>query len=137
MGIDKELISAYQETEYRVRNPSFCIRIGALHPELDSWLICRGYSTWAYITAWNPGSRRLSKEENNRRQAELQADLKSGGWQSFAGAGVHPKGGWEAEESFWIPGISLDAALSLAKKFGQNALVFGEINQAANLIWSR
>ena len=136
MGIDKELISAYEETEYRVLDPAFCIQIGAFHPHLDQWLSARSFETWAYITAWNPGSKRITKKENNRRQEELKAELENRGMIFYPGLGEHPTGRWEAEESLWIPGCSLDLGLLLARKFDQNAIVYGKVGEIAQLIWN-
>ena len=63
-----ELAEAYARTLYRVDFPfgSFTIRIGEVGP---------GAHPWAFLTACNPGSVRLSNEENARRTAALSEAL--------------------------------------------------------------
>lgn len=132
MGIDEGLISAYLRTRYVVWAPRFTIRIGERHPGLDAWL---GGKSWAFITAWNPGSQPLPEEENRRRQSELEDVLREGMWKYYPGAGVPEEEGWPAEESFLVAGISLSEALELGKRFGQNAVLWGESGQAAQIFF--
>lgn len=135
MGIDKELHSAYQRTRYEVREPHFSIREGALHPELDRWLMDLGYAEWAFITAWNPGSRPLPRLKNEKRQSDLARRVQEGGWISFPAAGIPEVDGWEAEESLFIAGIPLEDAIRLGRKYGQNAILWGGIRGTAKFFY--
>lgn len=135
MGIDEGLISAYLRTRYEVWAPRFTIMAGALHPGLDDWLGASGFSNWAFITAWNPGSQLLPEGENRCRQRELEKDLSVGGWPYFQGAGESGDGNWPAEESFLVAGIPLEKALALGNRFGQNAILWGVSGHAAQIFF--
>lgn len=132
MGIDEGLISAYLRTRYEVWTPRYTILIGERHPGLDALL---GGQSWAFITAWNPGSQPLPEEENRRRQSRLEDALREGKWGYFQGAGVPEEGGWQAEESFLVAGISLEDALGLGKRFGQHAILWGLPGHAAQIFF--
>ena len=76
--------------------------------------------TLAFITAENPLGKSTSPEENNRRNAELQGDLKGYGYNKI-------KGFFEgnAEHSFFVVNISLDYLIKLSRKYEQQAFIFG------------
>ena len=42
---------------------------------------------------------------------------------------------WEPEPGFFILNMREDIAISLAKSFGQYAILTGEIGQPARLVW--
>ena len=126
----------YERTTYRVTGvtPAIDIRIGAHCPPLDQLLNQYGARTWAFITAWNPGSTKLGSEENRRRQNALEAEAKQAGYIIYRGAGVPNAAGWEPEESILILGIYREDAVKLGGKFEQLAVVVGEQGRAAELI---
>ncbi len=95
-----------------------------------------GSRTWAYVTAYNPASVLLDPEENQRRQRELETDLTRRGRHYYRGQGLGTHGDWPAEQSVLILDLGRDEALELAEKYGQAALVFGELGQAAELLWT-
>jgi Protein of unknown function (DUF3293) len=126
-----ELEAAYLSTDYEVENfPSgtFTIRIGESNAELAGL-------DWAFVTACNPGSVRLSDEENSRRMAELEGVVRNRGWCYYRGHGVGRDGQWPPEPSFLIVGISEADAVELARRFGQNAIVAGRPGEPAQLVW--
>lgn len=126
------LIKEYTQTLYNVngfRNP---IIIGKVSDELDSYLLQNGVRFWAYITAHNPMSEELSKEENENRNSKLNKDIKN--YKILEGIGVNPDSGWIGEKSFLILGISKNNATKLAKKYGQKAIVYGEVGTPATLL---
>jgi Protein of unknown function (DUF3293) len=125
------LEAAYRATDYRVEdapNGPFVIRIGEECPELTGL-------EWAFVTACNPGSVRLSEEDNNRRMGELEAAVRKGGWRYYHGHGVGRDGRWPPEPSLLIVGIREADAVELARWFGQNAIVVGEAGGEARLVW--
>jgi uncharacterized membrane protein YccC len=134
---ERELLEAYRKTEYRVEGPQgpFCICVDQRCPELEQVLGDAGATSWAYVTAYNPGSRPLSAEENARRQTELEVDVAALGLTFHRGAGAAPDGSWPAEPSVLILGIGRDAAVALARKYGQLALLFAAAGQPAQLLW--
>lgn len=81
------------------------LRVGQGCRELDDLLTDHGVSTWAYVTAFNPGSRRLRDEENAVRRHKLESVIASLGVVSYAGEGVADDGEWPPEPSLLILGV--------------------------------
>lgn len=127
----------YLRTTYRVTevDPAIDIRIGQPSPQLDALLDKHAARCWAFITAWNPGSKKLDAIENQRRQAALEAEVKQGGYVFYRGAGVPDEKGWEQEESLLIVGVEREIAVKLGKKYGQAAIVIGKVGALAELIF--
>jgi hypothetical protein len=127
---------AYHRTTYRVfeGDSEIDIRIGGAPPALDRLLANRGAATWAFVTAWNPGSNELPSAENRARQRELTDTVERHGWPALPGVGIGDDGAWPAEESLLVLGIPRDRALALARRFGQAAIVFGERGGVAELV---
>jgi hypothetical protein len=88
---------------------------------------------YAIITAHNPYSQKLSKEENDQRHEQLEKILQERGFEHHLSTGESPDGSW-IEEGFIIFDISLDDALTIGKRFEQHAIVYGQGNRAA-LAW--
>ena len=172
----------YLRTTYRVSGvtPAIDIRVGEPCPPLDALLDKHAARSWAFITAWNPGSKKLEADENHRRQAALKAEVKQDGYVFYRGAGIpddqveqssgetdpdtlHRVGrspartcagtlfetpahsfhvprssldSWEPEESILILGIDSEDAVKLGKKYAQAAIVFGERNGLAQLVFN-
>jgi hypothetical protein len=125
------LDAAYRATDYRVEDAPggpFVVRIGDVCAEVDG--------EWAFVTACNPGSVRLSDDENGRRMADLEAQVRKRGWRYHHGHGVGRDGNWPPEPSLLVVGIAETEALELAERFGQNAIVVGRGGEAARLAWT-
>ena len=127
----------YLRTAYRVTGvtPAIDIRIGEPCPPLDALLDKHATRNWAFITAWNPGSKKLDAGENQRRQATLEAEVKQDGYVFYRGAGVPDEKDWDPEESIFIMAIGKEAAVRLGRKFGQAAIVVGDRSAPAQLIF--
>ena len=125
------LITAYNEAEYRVNGFSEPIYIGQNATDADKVLSKNNLTEWAYITAY-PMSCSLEEEENIRRNSELRKVVND--YIVIEGEGQDKQKEWPAEKSFFIAGISLDNAKSLAVTFGQRAIVYGQLEQPARLI---
>jgi hypothetical protein len=121
-----ELITAYNNTEYKVFNPPMVIKIGIENHELNNFVSSFNKKTWAYITAFNPFSKSLSKEENLKRHEELKVKIAS--YKFFEGEGVGEDKTWEPETSYLVVGISHEEAIAIGNFFEQNAIVIGDIN---------
>ena len=132
-----ELKQAYLNTNYTINKNSIFKEDLTLHinkvtnlknalPELKEW---------AFITAWNPNSNQLSKQENEQRNACLLDDIKSRGYISHFGRGISEDGKW-SEDSFFIENISKEETFFYALKYEQCAFVYGMINQVSELIWT-
>lgn len=129
---------AYEATAYRVDvgpRGGFVIRVGARCAEVDSLLAATGADTWAFITACNPRSVRLSDAENAARMARLERLVRQRGLEAHAGAGVGADAEWPAEPSLLVVGIAEGEAVALARAFDQHALVVGRSGEPARLVW--
>jgi hypothetical protein len=130
------LDTAYRKTSYFADTPAgrLRIRIGEAHPVLDTLLAARGHRHWAYVTAHNPGSERLTADENRTRHARLEADVSARGYEVFPGEGVGDDGEWPAETSLLILGMARDEATALGHAYAQRAVVWGGVGELALLL---
>jgi hypothetical protein len=120
----------YWETTYFVGPPGrqFRVRIGQRCSELGGAL---GPVPWVIVTAWNPGSVRLSNAENARRQEELEKRVSA--WPSLPALGKADTSDW-FEKGVLLIGMEEEEGRALARAFGQNALVIGIGGEVARLI---
>jgi Protein of unknown function (DUF3293) len=129
------LRKAYLQTAYVVRAPQgvHALRIGARHAAFDAELEAAGAQCWAVITAWNPGSRLRSADENAAAQRALLQTLSEQTLVAWAAEGKADGGGWR-EESACVLDVEPAAAVALGRKFGQLAVVVGQRKGAAQLL---
>ena len=137
MSASKALRQAYLETIYRIASQPapIDIRIGEPNAALDELLEKNGARQWAFVTASNPQSRPLCDDDNARRNAEMKRSLHEAGWRTVDGAGLPCRPGWQTEHSVLIVGIDRQAAMELARRWEQNAIVYGTLGQAPELLW--
>ena len=133
---EQQLNEAYRQTRFMADTPThtICIRIGETNAELDSMLDTQGHDEWAYITAWNPGLKRLSEQENKQRQAQLETDLRSSDLAFYYGEGIAADGS-HREASVLVIGISKEDAIQAGRKWDQSAIVYGQRGEAAQLLY--
>ena len=131
--LGRPLVEVYQATRYQAHLPQgkLVLRHGEPAPLLDG-LLDPAAPWWAFITAWNPGSRRLPRPENERRQKELVRAL-SGRYRLFHGAGIGDDGAWPAELSVLALGIPPAEALALGRAWGQLAVLLGARGEPAQV----
>jgi hypothetical protein len=134
--MDDALIEAYRRTTFLAETPSgrLRLRIGKRSSELDAFLTAHGATTWAFVTAFNPGSVPLSVEENSARQIELETVAAGQGFVCYRGEGIGDDGVWPPERSVLVLGIDRESAERLGRRFGQVAIVFGELGHEAELV---
>lgn len=132
-SLDESLLKAYKQTTYAVPSLKINIRIGEKCPLLDQLLQKLERRSWCFVTAWNPQSKLLSDEENKKRNHKLREYLIQSVYIYYDGLGVGDDGQWPPEESFLVIGINRLEALRIAESWGQNAIVFGMINDKAIL----
>lgn len=76
MLITKELIQAYEETDYRVSGVlPFILKIGKESEELRDLYDKHGYQTAAFLTAFNPYSELVTATQNEAAHKHLMEDL--------------------------------------------------------------
>jgi hypothetical protein len=130
--MENELLIAYRNTDYIVHGFLEPIRIGEVSAEADEFLVKKGYTDWAFLTAFNPMSFELGDLENELRNHRLAKCL--AGYDVLTGEGKDRAGIWPPEASFFIAGITFQKAVELAQQFGQRAMVYGKIHQPAELV---
>ena len=130
--ISKELLLGYEATCYSVVNPKIDIYLKKVNAELNSFLKEHNFTSWCFITAWNPFSIALSLEKNNELNALLEADLKE--YNIYPAEGKDTLGDWPPEISFFVGNISRERAIFLGEKYEQNAIVFGTVDELPELI---
>lgn len=133
----KSLEDAYKTTRYEVflDGSIVVIRIGKVCNALDD--LCNEYrvSSWAFITAHNPFSQPLTDDENRHRQKLLESLLIAANFKYFAGQGIGESGDWPPEASFLVLGMDQKKALAYGRVFDQNAIVFGNCGDVAQLLY--
>jgi hypothetical protein len=136
---ESTLEAAYLATTFRVETPSanIDIRIGQNQPQLDALLLELGATEWAYITAWNPGSRFLSADLNAAARDMMLQIIRDRGLVFCEGDGIPDTEDWAPERSVWIAGIGRQQAVEIGRQFGQNAIVVGILGGVAELVWLR
>jgi hypothetical protein len=134
-GLPHELEEAYRRTVYRVSygGHAIVVRIGEPNPTLDRVLNQEGWENWVIITAFNPRSVRLPLAENEERDRQLRNELVLRGLTFCRCEAADPKGDWPAENGFLVPGLNIEAAAEIARRYDQNAIVFGEVRRPAEL----
>jgi hypothetical protein len=126
---------SFLETTFCVNDDrrSVCFKAGSRSRRLGALLERHGATRWAFMTAWNPAPRTLSREENDSRQQALIRDLEGKRIRYLPGTGSAADGSW-SEESLLALGISRAAAVALARKYGQLAILHGEQGGPAELV---
>lgn len=135
--LTNSLEASYSEAIYRVACPSpFDLKVGIAHAEFAAWLDAQRVDSWAIVTACNPYSEPLSDAENAQRMKHLGESLRREfpGESIFQALGLAADGSWD-EVSVLVVGISEERAKMLGKEFEQNAVVYGESDAIARLIW--
>lgn len=132
-----ELLGPYLSTTYVVHlsDQSIAVRVGERQPELDALLVTHEAGAWAFVTAHNPDSVRAGRDENARRQRQLEAELLGCGFTCFRGDGIGDDAQWPPEASVLVIGISLEDAVAVARRYGQSAIVFGVHSGVAELVF--
>lgn len=115
------LTEAYRHTTYKA---GFEVRIGDPSPLPGPW---------AFITAYNPRSHKLTSSENAERAKALEAA--AGAWKFRSATGVPDDPQIKPEQGVVIEGIDRLDAVALARRFDQNAIVYAEPGGQAELVW--
>ncbi len=133
--MDNTKLKAYLDTTYTTFNPALEIRIGQNNEDLKALLKETNETTWVFITAENPKSKEISKEENKNLNQALETELMNKNFNYFRGAGIPNNPNWTPENSFLVLGMDQKTGIQLAIKYQQNAFVYGELEAPAELIY--
>ena len=136
-NIDQRLIEAYQATTYAVKALALALRIGEKNRHLEEFLIDNNEYSFAFVSAYNPYSQPLSEMENKARHLQLITWLKAKGFRYKTGYGIPDDSSWFPEKSVLILGISKKKAKELGNELEQNAVIFGILGKAPELVLLR
>jgi hypothetical protein len=128
---------AYASTDYYVhaggRRP-IRFRIDSVSARVDALLARYGSRRWMLMTAWNPESKPLPREENERRQTALIAELTAAGYRCLRAEGRNADASWPPEESVFVLDIPKHVARRIGHQYGQLAIVSGELGSPSRLV---
>ena len=124
--ISRQLVDNYRNTIYRINTApeSIDLRIDAFSEPLAALLRATNPRSSAIISAYNPFSRKLSGAQNLQAHELLRLLLRSRAYFIVEGQNIDLSGQWPDEKSFFVCGIDLNAAQSIARQFNQNAIVW-------------
>lgn len=127
---------AYRNARYCVDDPAgrLTLRIGEPCTPLQALLRKKQVGAWAFVTACNPRSQRLSPLDNMTRHQRLLVRVSSLGLEALAAHAAADDGGW-TEQGLLILGIDEADAIALGSLFEQNAVVVGQACGVAQLRW--
>lgn len=130
------LLKAYRDTGYLVTLPAgpvASVRVGDPAPSLDRALADAASRSWAFVTAYNPGPRRLSRPINHRRNGVLARAARRRGLPLWPAVGLGHTGG-PTEPGFALPGATPATAVALGRAFGQLAVLHGYAGRPVRLL---
>lgn len=135
----RELWRAYENADYLVNETDslFTLKIGKKNYQLEQILKKHQASNWAFVTAHNPHSNKLSKKDNLNRHQKLISYCETQNYNYYSGQGIDKSGDWEPENSLLIIGIDVEKAKNLGQHFQQNAIVCGSVDEPAFLVSCR
>jgi hypothetical protein len=118
------LLALYRESHYDVylpRGDVATIRTGQPAPaRIRRWMGAAGIAF--YMTACNPRSHSLPREENEQRLESLRAHMREQGFAFLEGVGHIPGEAWR-EPNLLIRGISESSVATLVRMHEQNSIV--------------
>ena len=119
-------MAAYRAALYEVRLPDqpLALQVDVHCEALQSWLGAQGHRCAALLTAHNPASQPRDAAANARAQQQLQAAISRRGLSFHTGCNRDPRGAWPAEDSLFVPDLSLEDAHTLARQFDQRAFLW-------------
>jgi len=136
LNVTQDLASLYRAASYRYKWRGRWRRfsVGQRNPALDLVLRQRAARSWCFITASNPASRQLPAAANRRREQILGDLLRGSRLPVLPARGCGT--GWPFEAGFVVLGASAQIVRGWAKRFNQNAVVWGSREKPAILVWT-
>ena len=134
-NLDQQLREAYLATTYEVKQLGIFLKIGESNWHMEEFLVDNNVFTWAFISAYNPYSKDFSLLENEKRHTQLVSEVKKMDLVFAEGFGVPANEDWKAEKSLLILDISKEDAITLGKRWEQNAIVWGRLGGEPELVF--
>jgi hypothetical protein len=130
----KRLIELYMSATYIIEASShifeYCPAIE--NREFLEFLNNNRINSWALITADNPNSTRTDEEKNSALRRLLAQDLE--GFRILRCVGMDQANSHH-EIGYFVAGISREFIREIARKYGQNAMIFGSKDSAVEVLW--
>jgi hypothetical protein len=138
-AIPADLVDQYRRTEYHVDFPGapFMLRIETPSADLAALLAREKVSSAAFMTAYNPYSRKVTEAENRAANERLRRELDEAEFEVLPARAVNPLGDWPVEESFLIVGMEQPLAEEFGRRYEQNAIVFAGKDSVPRLLLLR
>lgn len=106
------------------------------NPELDAILKSEGERQRAFLTAYNPHAQPHDAVENQQHLKKLVDDVTALGFKYLPGRDVNDDRSLPPESCLWVIGIAPDHARQLGKCYGQAAVIVGELDKPAHLLYA-
>ena len=136
--ITKELIQAYEQTDYRVSSAlPFILKIGKWSEELRDIYNKYGYQTAAFLTAFNPYSEVVTDTQNEAAHNHLTEGLSKKSVLVLEGVGQDSKKTWPPEKSVLVLGLTMSDARYIGNRCRQNAFVWADADAVPRLVLLR
>ena len=132
--IDPTLRRLYLDTRYRIAfgRQELTLKIGEASPELDDILGQWSVERAAIVTAWNPRSQWLPRDENLKRGSALLTLVREMGLETLPVVASLDDPYW-TEHGLFILGADEALACELGRQFAQNAVVLVRRGEALRL----
>jgi hypothetical protein len=136
--IPPELVAAYRSAEYWIGDgaDAFCMTIDQHSMALEKLYRDRGVSGAAYITAFNPYSRKTSPAGNEAAHQALLTNLQQRGVPTLHAVSKDREGRHQ-EKGLLALGLHPEAAQALGNLFEQNAIVVAGADATPQLVLLR
>lgn len=125
LAVDSALLKAYKNTDYCIKTePLLLVRVG--ETALGVRELAPAAGTFCIMTAYNPKSEKMSEVLNRRQNQRLLQQLQSMAEIAICAPTVakDPQQRWPDEHGFLLANLSKKEAITLARNFRQNAVVW-------------
>lgn len=135
--MNSHLQTVFRATSYRVEASEACftLRIGFTAPDFDDYLRRQGIANWGIVSAYNSMALACTEAENQRRQQDLQAQIKALGWRFLKGVNLADADDWRPEASCVLLAVNEAQVCALGRAFRQAAVVCGDSGSAPRLVF--
>ena len=133
---DPKTIAAYEATDYFAHDAEpVRLRIGDAAGDHRAWLEKKGAQSATILTAWNPLGEEKAREENDRAQRQLLADIEAAQLRWLPASGEDPAGAWQPEPGFCVFDLAGEKLDEWLAAFRQNAAVRITRDDKCRLVW--